>query len=246
MTKRYLGRLPHDPDQVAAQLPLTRYLSADLLHDILGSEGPDWTRSVCPGTWGMYGNDTCGDCTAAAMVHAFMEWGSYVPPIIPIDDPDGAIALYSLTGLFVPGHPETDNGARCIDVLNYCIRNAVSGNRLTAFARIDPKNHDHVEAAIRIFGGVYTGATLRKAQEDQQVWSLRDGDQTIIGGHCFWVPATQKAITWGEQVEFEMDWWDECVDECYALLSPQWLRGGQTPAGFPAREMAADMRYVSS
>lgn len=243
MKTRCLGRLPHDPAQVAALPPLDRYLST--FTGAIPGPLPDWTRDIPPGDWGMYGNDEIGDCTAAGIAHAKLTWGVYTAPYTAMADPDGAVDLYSGATGYVRGQPSTDRGARCTDMLMYCHRNVVNGDKLSAFATINPRRHDHIEMAIRVFGGVYVGATMRQANMSQPVWDVRDGNQTSIGGHCFWVPKPLSAITWGTEIGCTLDWWDACVEEVYAILSPRWVLGGHTPAGLAADEMIKDMMAIT-
>ena len=55
-----------------------------------------------------------------------------------------------------------DSGLNELDVLNYWRSNAVSGDKILAYASIDVKNHTHVQQAIQLFNGVYLGFQVQQ------------------------------------------------------------------------------------
>ena len=233
-----LGRLPHDP-AILGKLPRLSSYAPPVAPDVV-----DWSRDTA--SWGMLGNNTLGNCTAAAALHAQALWGSYRPPFDEPVDAD-AVALYSATGGYVPGDPATDNGARCLDVLNYWRTHGIdcgsADSRLTAFCTLDPKNIDHLRSALWCFGAVYVGLTLHVAQQDESVWN--DTSSPVWGGHCVLIvaadPKTITCVTWGAIQRMTYPFWIEVVDEAYALLSPSWLASGRAPQGFPIAALMQDM-----
>lgn len=235
---RRLGRLAPHPDRLAALPSLASYRG-----DRKPGRAIDWSRDIAPGAWGMYRNDSLSDCTAAAVAHAVCTWQSYVPPLRFPTDAD-VVNLYAATSGYVPGNAATDRGAVCLDVLNYWMRNQIGGETLSAFCAVDPKNQGDVRLALEIFGGLYAGVTLREAQlAGSGVW---DATQDMpVGGHCIWVVAADEdgltCITWGAPQRMTWAFWSAATDECYALLSPSWTRGGRTPEGFPIASMIAEM-----
>lgn len=237
-----LGRLPHDPAQVAALPSLRNYLGSSA-----AMPSSDWTRDIAPNSWRMFDNDTLSDCGPAAACHAIMTWGSYKPPFrIPTDQ--DAIGLYSAVGSYVPGRPETDQGVRLLDLLRYWLAHGFAGEPLSAFCVVDPRNRAHVRMAIDIFGGLYAGVTLRQAQlDDPGPWRVTA--TPIVGGHGVWVGAANDdgllGITWGEVRPIDWDFWEQATDEAYALLSPRWTEGGVTPSGFQVAAMIADMPVLA-
>src|ERR1700676_4822018 len=72
--------------------------------------------------WKMLKNDSVGDCTIASAGHLEMTWTAHSgTEFIPTDDQ--IIADYSgITG-YDPASGMNDNGAVCIDVLNYWRKN---------------------------------------------------------------------------------------------------------------------------
>jgi hypothetical protein len=49
-----------------------------------------------------------------------------------------------------------------LDVLNYWRQHRVAGDRIMAYATIDPKNLTHVQQTIQIFGGAYLGFQVQQ------------------------------------------------------------------------------------
>ena len=241
-TRGRLGRLAPHPDRLAAVPPLALYS---------GGQQPgraiDWSRDLAPGAWGMYRNDTLSDCTAAAAAHAVCTWQSYVPPLRFPTDAD-VVNVYAATSGYVPGEAATDRGAVCLDVLNYWMGHEIGGETLRAFRAVDPKSLEDVRLALEIFGGLYAGVTLRETQVAKPgVWDATHDPP--VGGHCIWVIAADDdgltCITWGALQRMPWAFWSAATDECYALLSPSWTRGGRTPEGFPIAAMIADMAELA-
>lgn len=254
-----LGRLSHDP-VLYAKLPY----AGPHLEAVLPATPAvvDWSRNVAPGDWGVCGNappgfpfapDGIGDCTCAAVAHAIELWESLCPPLTMMPDND-VLALYSMVSGYKPGDPSTDNGAQCAMVLSQWLTDGIpcAGelDRLSAFATIDPKNHDHIRAAIWAFGAVYAGVRLDSTDEEAfaagEAWGTMAGNNpSVLGGHCILLVGADNsgmtAVTWGTTQRLTWEWWDGSADEAYALLSPRWLAAGKTPAGFPLDALLAEM-----
>jgi len=95
-----------------------------------------------------------------------------------------------------------DSGLVELDVLNYWRKHAVSGDEILAFVSIDPKNHTHVEQAIKLFGGVYLGFQVQQncIQEFDARQSWTPGPLTNDGHAVFAVGYDHKGVTvltWG-------------------------------------------------
>lgn len=250
MTGRRLGRRPPEPRRLAAVPHLHDYATRTLPTP---PEDVDWGRNVAPGGWGMCLNDQIGDCTAAGVSHAYTTWESYCPPLSYMSDNE-VVALYSATGGYQPGNPATDQGASCLDVLNYWVRHGVSlaGERdhLQSFCQIAPKNHLHVRQGLWLFGCLYIGMMLTEAQQTQQVWDA-GGDQTPWGGHCVLIVAADASgltcVTWGALQKMTWAFWDQAVEEVYPLLSKRWVDfdgSPVSPADFRWADLQADLQAL--
>jgi hypothetical protein len=190
----------------------------------------------------MDGNDTLGDCTIAALAHAVTTYRGLIghKEIMP---KQVVVKLYMhLTG-------GVDSGLNELDVLNYWQSNSVVGDKILAFAKIDPKNHTHIEQAIQLFGGVYLGFQVQQNCVEEfnahQPWTpgplTADGHAVYAVGY----DANQVTVlTWGNTQQGTWAWWDECVDEAYAIIPPEAQNQTFAP-GFNLTQLKADLAAVA-
>ena len=191
----------------------------------------------------MDGNDTLGDCTIAALAHAVTTYSGLVGK-------KDILAKQAVTKLYFHLTGGVDSGLNELDVLNYWQSNNVGGNKILAFASIDSKNHTHIQQAIEIFGGVYLGFQVQQncVQEfnSHQPWT--PGPLTNDGHAVFAVAYDQAGVTvltWGNIQQATWSWWDECVDEAYAILPPEAKDPGFAP-GFSVAQLQADLAAVAT
>lgn len=191
----------------------------------------------------MDGNDTLGDCTIAALAHAVTTYRGLLGKKDIMTKQAVVKLYYHLTG-------GVDSGLVELDVMNYWQKHKVGGDKIMAFAAIDPKNHTHIQQAIQIFGGVYLGFQVQEnaIQEfnNHQPWT--PGPLTQDGHAVFAVAYDETeltVLTWGNTQKATWGWWDECVDEAYAILPPEATNGGFAP-GFDIAELKADLAAVAT
>jgi len=183
-------------------------------------------------------NSTYGDCTIAGVAHAIMVYRGKVIMTTQV-----VLKLYfHLTG-------GNDTGLNELNVLNYWRSNAVSGDRILVFVAINQKNHVHVEQAIQLFGGVYLGFQVQQncIQEFDARKPWTPGPLTNYG-HAVYAVAYDSTgvtvLTWGNTQKGTWAWWDECVDEAYAILPPEAEITGFDP-GFNFAQLKADLGAVA-
>jgi hypothetical protein len=191
----------------------------------------------------MDGNDVLGDCTIAALAHAMTVYRGLigekdVMPSSVVQD-----LYFQLTG-------GQDIGLTVLDVLNYWRQNPVNGERILAYVSVDPLNHEHVQQAIRLFGGVYIGLQVSIDLLEQfnhgSVWTV--APLTPDGHAVFTTGYDQKhmtMLTWADTQEGTWGWWDESVDEAYAILPVEAQTAGFAK-GFDFAHLQADLRLVTS
>jgi hypothetical protein len=191
----------------------------------------------------MDGNDTLGDCTIAAMAHATTTYRGMVGKEA-IPSRKSVIKLYNhLTG-------GIDTGLVELDVLNYWRQHGMSGEKILAFTSIDPRNHTHIQQAINLFGGVYLGFQVQQnCVEDfnaRRPWTpgplLNEGHAVFAVGYD---QESVTVLTWGNTQKATWGWWDECVDEAYALL-PQDAKKADFAPGFNFDQLKADLNDVAN
>ena len=191
----------------------------------------------------MDGNDTLGDCTIAALAHAETVFHGLLSKQ-EIMTKQAVVKLYlHLTG-------GVDSGMNERDVLNYWRQDPVSGDKIIDYVKIDPKNHTHVQQAIFLFGGVYLGFQVQqncvKEFDAHKPWT--PGPLTNEGHAVYAVAYDQNGVTvltWGNTQQGTWAWWDECVDEAYAILPPEARKPDFAP-GFNIAQLEADLAAVAS
>jgi hypothetical protein len=183
----------------------------------------------------MDGNDTLGDCTIAALAHAETVFHGLIGK-------KDIMAKSAATG-------GVDSGLNELDVLNYWQSTGADGDKLAAFVTMDPKNHAHVQTAIQLFGGVYLGFQVQQNAiqefDARQPWT--PGPLTNDGHAVYAVSynATGPTVlTWGNTQAATWAWWDECVDEAYAVLPPEAMNATFAP-GFNFAQLKADLANVA-
>ena len=134
--------------------------------------------------------------------------------------------------------------------MNYWRKHAVNGDKILAFARIDPKNHMHVQQAIQLFGGVYLGFQCQQnCIEDFHAKKPWTPGALTHEGHAVYAvgydPGLVTVLTWGNTQQGTWAWWDECVDEAYAILPPEATNPRFAP-GFNMTQLQADLDAVAS
>jgi len=188
------------------------------------------------------GNDTLGDCTIAGLAHAETVYHGMLGKK-DIMQKGAVVKLYMhLTG-------GVDSGLNELDVLGYWQNHLSADNRIVNYASIDRKNHTHVQQAIHLFGGVYLGFQCQQncVQEfdNHQPWT--PGPLTQDGHAVYAVAYDQNQVTvltWGNIQLATWAWWDECVDEAYAVLPVQAEKDGFAP-GFNYAQLKADLAQVT-
>lgn len=244
---RKLGRRSIKTD--ARTLRLSKYLTALPPAPV----DRNWLRGVTE--WGMMLNDNLGDCTCAACGHAIQIWTLNTGAEQTVYDAAILTAYEEWCG-YNPADPGSDQGGIILDVLNDWRQHGevLQGNKLSAFASVNVANPGEVRQAINLFGGVYIGLGLPVTAQTQTSWSYvpstPDNAAGSWGGHAVYVPKYSAAgltcITWGEAMWMSNHFWHEYVDECYALLSEDWLntRGAQSPSGFDLAQLQADLAAI--
>jgi hypothetical protein len=145
----------------------------------------------------MDGNDTLGDCTIAALAHAETTYGGLV-------NKKKIMARQAVVKLYMHLTGGVDSGLNELDVLNYWRQNKVSGDEIITYVSIDPKDHTHVEQAIKLFGGVYLGFQVQQncLQEFDAHQPWTPGPLTNGGHAVFAVGYDQNGVTVSDLGEY--------------------------------------------
>ena len=215
--------------------PPPAYTALTSVYHQLGSSDP---TMLFP----MDGNDTYGDCTIAALAHAITVYCGLVGN-------RNIMASQDVVKLYMQLAGGVDSGLNELQVLNYWQSQPVSGDKILAFAKIDMKNHTHVQQAIQLFGGVYLGFQVQQNTIQQfdarQPWTP---GPLLQDGHAVYAVAYDATgvtvLTWGNTQQGTWAWWDESVDEAYAILPPQAEQPNFAP-GFDFAQLQSDLAAVA-
>jgi hypothetical protein len=192
----------------------------------------------------MDGNDRLGDCTIAGIAHATTVYNGLIgSQKIPLAE--NVIKYY-----FKITHCK-DTGCNELDVLRRWKKKGFEGEKPIAYGSIDPKNHMLVKQCIQLFGGVYLGFEVQedcmKDFDAKKPWT--PGPILPYEGHAVYATSYDQdyitLLTWGDTQKGTWDWWDECVDEAYAILPPEAEQPGFAP-GFDFETLKADLLEVTN
>jgi hypothetical protein len=194
-----------------------------------------WERPIA---LGMLANDTVGDCTVAAMYHLRMTQRSVAQAAnsLVVTDADAIRDYSAITGY--DGTDATDNGAACLDVINWYKKGGV----ILGASTVDIQNIEMVKAAINTFGCLYTGFTVPQSMVDQLQsgtdpdWSFSPSDHPTNNGHCVNLVgygADGVALdSWGKVYRTSWEFWQQWFTEAYVIASPDWIEASKvSPTG---------------
>ncbi len=192
----------------------------------------------------MDGNDRYGDCTIAGLAHAVTTYRGLVESKPVVMGEQTVVKLYfHLSG-------GVDSGLNMLDVLGYWRKHKVSGDAILNYVKIDPRNHEHVKQAIHLFGGVYLGFQVQQdCEKDFNARKPWTPGKLTHDGHAVYAVGYDShdvtVLTWGSTQKGTWKWWDECVDEAYAILPPESLQKGFAP-GFDFNALKDDLAAVAN
>jgi len=242
-----LGRLPAKFDKRVPEF--SRYLKSALPP---APPSTKWREAVSE--WGLMGNDTLGNCTAASKIHDLQLWTSNASKEATLTAAD-AIKFYSQTTGYIEGDPSTDQGGIMLDVLNWWLKNDLAGHKIDAYATLDFNNRANIRDAVWLLGLADIGVNLPITAQTQEDWVLTpdglkgDGEPASWGRHdCTIVDYDENwcyIATWGIIKRASWEWVHSYCEEAYAILSKEWLKStGNTPSGFDYESLVQDMAVL--
>ena len=242
-----LGKLAPRVD--VRTLTLSRYVVRAELPTPPGSL--DLTAHVSE--WPMYANDRIGDCTIAAAGHMIEAWTAASHGAAVEVTESAVLTAFDRVKLVDPATGE--EGAVELDVLRDWRKHGVGHHRIGAFARVSIHDHELLQTAAWLFGGLYIGLQLPLSAQWQETWdwngSLSGDDRPgSWGGHAVDVVRyggdALTIVTWGSLKQLTWPFWDRYVDEAYCILSRDFLDGDQAPNGFDLEALRADLALVTA
>jgi hypothetical protein len=220
------------------------------------------------GGWEMLGNNEAGNCVAVTyanvrrLVTATLATENYPsqaevwevyktqnPGFDPNGDPN-------VNG---PGSP-ADQGMDIQELLEYLVKTGgPDGVKAVGFASVDVGNPAEVQAAIAIFGYVWTGINVLDANMDEfnsgEPWdyvkgSPLDGGHSVITGG-YGAPGSgalggdDRFITWAEETSFTDAFWKHEAEEAWVVIWPEHLGSAEFLAGVDMAAFAEDYQAIT-
>lgn len=192
--------------------------------------------------WNMDMNDSLGDCTVAGVDHLIAAWNIEFGETDPRPDDETIEATYfSLTG-------GADAGCNEANVLKAWQTEGLFGNKIAAYAPVNPKNLVELHQVIAFYGGAYLGiACPASAQEDfaaGKPWAY-DPYSPIEGGHCIvavgYSSSTVQCVSWGSLVEVSYPFLAHYLEEAWCVVSNELVEKGADALGLDLAALKADL-----
>lgn len=221
-------RLGRRPAKNAPHLKLAAFLTGVV------PEHPTAVDHLAGATYGLYGNDTYGDCGPTSVANQRRLITAHLAGAEQDPSQDDVFDLYRRSGNpnFDPATDADDNGVDMQTMLEAVQSGGIGAVKCLAFAKVDVSNLDEVRAAISIFGSVLLGVNLETAQQTQTNNGLWDYQQSgEWGGHAIlagrYTSATHGAdvsvVTWAEIVATTDAFWTHQVEEAWVVVWPEHL-----------------------
>jgi hypothetical protein len=247
MAAERLGKLPVRTD--VRTLSLARYV------DLQELPAPPLTfaETAKVSEWPMYANDRVGDCTTAAAGHMIEAWTAAVRGQAVVVSEQAVLDAFDHVKLVDPLTGE--EGAIELDVLRYWRKHGIGEHRIGAFARVSVHSTQLTKTGAWLFGGLYIGLQLPLTAQGEDVWDWSgslagDARPGSWGGHAVDVVAYDSesltVVTWGRLKRMTWSFWDRYVDECYCILSKDFLDAGKAPNGVYLAALEADLALVTA
>jgi hypothetical protein len=211
--------------------------------------------------WAMLGNDQAGDCVAVTWANLRRLITHFVGAKEIYPTQDQVWAIYRTqnpdfdpngdadsTG---PGSP-ADRGMDIQTLLDYLVEHGgPDGVKAVAYAQVDALNESELDAALAIFGGVWTGVVVQAAQQQQFAqgaeWDY-DPDSPEEGGHSVlaggYAP-DPRFITWAAETGFTDSFRTHLVSQTWVVVWPEHLGSKAFLQGVDVKALEADFTAVT-
>jgi hypothetical protein len=257
------GKLGRRAPKRAAALKLSDYLTGVVPAHPANA---DYLEQLSGG-WDMLGNDTAGDCVAVtwANIRRLVTWlsGTVTYPtqdqvwkVYQTQNPGFSPTGGTASG---PGSAQ-DNGMDIQTLLEYLVTvGGPDGVKALGFASVDHTNPEELEAAVALFGYVWTGINVLAVNMDQfnenEPWayssaSAVDGGHSVVTGG-YGAPGAgslggdERFITWAAETSFTDSFWQHEVEETWVVIWPEHLGSRSFLQGIDLAQLAADYTAIT-
>ncbi len=201
-------------------------------------------------TYASLGNNQYGDCVEAGYAHQIQIWGDQAGhPFAPTDAE--ALAAYSALTGFNPADPSTDKGTDMLTALGYWKSTGLAGQKITAYATLNPLSRAEISEAIAWYGGAYIGLQMPLSAQSQigSEWTVTTGSNAVAGswgGHCVPICGYDAnglwCVTWGALQIMTWEFFTTYCDEAFVMLATDWIAAsGASPSNLAWGQLMADL-----
>jgi hypothetical protein len=120
---------------------------------------------------------------------------------------------------------------------------------------VNLSNLDEVKAALAIFGCLWLGINVQKANMTEfgngQPWdyvpgSANEGGHSVLGGGYLSIASNDvRFITWAQETGFTDNFWNKQVEEAWVAIWPEQLGTAQFQEGIDFDKLAADYKQLT-
>lgn len=232
-------------------LKITDYLTVSQLQI---PDAYDWT-TVKKNGWGVFGNKSINDCTCAAAGHMIKCWTANASTEFEVSE-EAILNTYITLSKYDPITRKNDDGVNMLDALKYWRKNGIDRHRIQVFATVPHDRREIVKASIYLFGGIYVGLDMPKSSKHQKkIWEVKPGGLKgdnrpgSWGGHAVAILAYDEeyltCITYGQKQKMTWDFWETYNDEAYAIITQDFIKGGENPLGISLEAMEQDLARLT-
>jgi hypothetical protein len=208
--------------------------------------------------WGVFANDTLGDCVWAGAAHETMLWTAEAGTPVQFTD-SNVVSDYSAETGYFPGASSTDQGTDMQEAAAYRLKTGVvdatgTRHKIDAYVALKPGNLDQLALAAFLFGAAGVGIQFPSSAYDQfdnaEPWTPVSGS-SIEGGHYVPIVGRNRAgnflcVTWGRLHAVTPAFLTTYMDEGIGFLSFERLRGNASPQGYDAATLQADLKLLQA
>lgn len=123
-----------------------------------------------------------------------------------------------------------DVGVSNAKLLPYWADKGLWGNKIAGYGAVNFHDFDEAMAVSYLYLGLCTGIVVTQAMEEAtqngEPWDFtgQPADYEVLGGHDVYVfgrvdAETGVLATWGQRQLFTKRWWQNCVEECDAVVT---------------------------
>ncbi len=205
---------------------------------------------IADGDWQMFGNNTVGDCTCAAIAHMIMLFTAHTGRLF-VPDPQAVLDFYSAASGYNQATGANDNGADLPTVLDMWRDVGLQDHKILQWGDLPTGDQMAQKHGIHIFGAVDDAVMLTDTdQEAFQAGLPWDGPGAGNEGHS--VPRFGygsdgcDCVSWAQNQKQSWDWIGRRLTECTAVITQDWLDNadGLTPSGFPLDALVTDLKNI--